>query len=246
MIRAAIIAALESELRPLVKAWKQSTLAIDGKPFACYATDGAVALAGGIGSRRAESAARAVVQQFHPEMLISAGLAGALIRSLKVGNIVIPNVIVEAETRLEYRCDVGGEVIGGGVLVTASEIAGGDGKRELVERFHSLIVDMEAAGVARVAQEQGIGFRCVKAISDETDFAMPPLNQFVDEDGRFQQGRFVRWLTWHPQHWTRTLALGRNSTRASRALCEWLQQNLGGKLQPARVVTLKEAEYLKN
>jgi adenosylhomocysteine nucleosidase len=246
MTRVAVIAALESEIQPLVKSWKQSTLTVAGKPLRCYSADDAVALAGGIGSRRAEGAARAVMEKYRPEMLVSAGLAGALIRSLKVGSIVLPNVIADAETGREYRCDVGGDIIGGGILVTASAIAGAGRKPELVERFHALLVDMEAAGVARVAQEQGTGFRCVKAISDEADFVMPPLERFVDADGRFQQGRFVRWLALRPQHWARTLVLGRNSARASRALCHWLRQNLGERLQPARVVTLKDTEYSEN
>jgi hypothetical protein len=105
---------------------------------------------------------------------------------------------------------------------------------------------MEAAGVARVAQQKGAGFRCVKAISDEADFVMPPLSRFVAVDGQFEQGKFVRWLALRPQHWAKTIALGRNSARASRALCDWLRQNMATALQPARVVTLKEAEYSKN
>ncbi len=242
----AIIAALESELQPLVTKWSRSTVTFNGRTMRCYGRDNALAVVGGIGRRHAEAAARAVVEKYHPEMLVSAGLAGALIGSLKVGNIVLPNVIVDAETGLEYRCDAGGDVIGGGILVTAPEIAGTNRKVGLVDRFHALVVDMEAAGVAKVAQERGTGFRCVKAISDEADFVMPPLNQFVDDNGQFQQGRFVRWLSLRPQYWAKTVALGRNSARANRALCDWLRQNLSGKLQPARVVTLKEAEYSKN
>lgn len=246
MSRIAIIAALESELQPLVRKWKKSALSVNGKKLPCYSNDDVVAVAAGIGCRWAEAAAHAIVEEYRPEILVSAGLAGALIRSLKVGSIVLPNVIVDAATGSEYRCDLGGEVIGGGVLVSATEIAGAGNKSALVERFHALVVDMEAAGVAKVAQQRGTGFRCIKAVSDESDFAMPPLNEFVNREGSFQQARFVRWLAVRPQYWAKTIALGRNSARASRALCEWLRQNLGGKLQPARVVTLKEAEYLKN
>lgn len=246
MTKVAIIAAMESELQSLVKAWTRSTLRVDGKAVACHQSEGVIAIAGGIGSRRAEAVARAVVEAFRPQVLVSAGLAGALIPTLKVGAVALPNVIVDAETGVEYRCDVGGDVIGGGILVTAQEVAGAEGKRQLVERFHALMVDMEAAGVARVAQQTGLGFRCVKAISDEADFVMPPLSRFVTADGQFEQGRFIRWLAWRPQHWTRTIALGRNSARASRALCDWLRQNMAAKLQRARVVTLKEAEYSKN
>jgi adenosylhomocysteine nucleosidase len=185
------------------------------------------------------------VEAFHPQVLVSAGLAGALIPTLKVGAVALPNVIVDAETGVEYRCDVGGDVIGGGILVTAQEVAAAESKRRLVERFHALMVDMEAASVARVALQTGAGFRCVKAISDEADFVMPPLRRFVAADGQFQQGRFIRWLALRPQHWAKTIVLGRNSARASRALCDWLRQNMAAKLQPARVVTLKEVEYSK-
>jgi adenosylhomocysteine nucleosidase len=246
MTRVAIIAALESELQPLVKAWKRSTLSVDGKAVTCHESEGAIAVAGGIGSRRAEAVAKAVVEAFRPQVLVSAGLAGALIPTLKVGAVVLPNVIVDAETGVEYRCDVGGDVIGGGILVTAQEVAAAESKRRLVDRFHALTVDMEAAGVARVAQQKGAGFRCVKAISDEADFVMPPLSRFVAVDGQFERGKFIRWLALRPQHWAKTIALGRNSARASRALCDWLRQNMATALQPARVVTLKEAEYSKN
>ncbi|HEX7284834.1 MAG TPA: phosphorylase [Candidatus Angelobacter sp.] len=246
MTAVAIIAALESELQPLVKAWKKNTLIVDGKAVECHESEGAIAVAGGIGSRRAEAVARAVVEAFHPQVLVSAGLAGALIPSLKVGAVVLPNVIVDAETGVEYRCDVGGDIVGGGILVTAPEVAGAESKRRLVERFHALTVDMEAAGVARVAQQKGAAFRCVKAISDEADFVMPPLSRFVAADGQFEQGKFVRWLALRPQHWAKAFALGRNSGRASRALCDWLRQNMAAKLQPARVVTLREAECSKN
>lgn len=237
-----IIAALDRELHPLVDEWNSSPLHSNGKTFKCYHAGGLIALAGGIGRGRAEVAARAVIENYHPQMLVSAGLAGALIRSLKVGSVVTPNVVVDAASGTEYRCDVGGDVVGGGVLVTAGGIAGAQAKAELVERFHALVVDMEAAGVARAAQESNIRFRCVKAISDEFDFIMPPLGRFVDEQGSFQTGRFASWAALRPQHWAGIVRLGRNSGRAARALSEWLKKNLPGDLPSAPVVTLGGAD----
>src|SRR5215471_1910087 len=170
----AVIAALDRELHPWVDGWNSTLLQANGRTFTCYHAGGLIALAGGIGAKHAEQAAQVVIERYHPQMLVSAGLAGALIRSLKAGSIVTPNVIVDADTGIEYRSNLGGELIGGGVLVTAAEVAGIAGKTALVERFHGLVVDMEAAGVARVAQQFNVGFRCVKAISDEFDFVMPP------------------------------------------------------------------------
>jgi adenosylhomocysteine nucleosidase len=235
--RVAIVAAMERELKPLIHDWPLNILTVGGKPLVCYAKGDTVAVISGMGSKRAEQAARAVVERYQPQILVSAGVAGALIRSLKVGNVVLPNVIVDGATGIEYRCAVGGQVIGGGVLVSTFEIAGKASKAELVECFHALLVDMEAAGVAKVAMEKEVGFRCVKAISDEYDFAMPPLGRFVGADGNFQTGKFARWVAVRPQYWPATLALGRNTRRAVRALCGWLGKNLDG-LQAAKVVTL--------
>jgi adenosylhomocysteine nucleosidase len=242
MSRIAIIAALERELHPLVKDWKQTSLTVSGHDVQCFQNGDAIAVISGMGIRMSEAAARAVVAKYQPEILISAGLAGALMRTLKVGNVVTPNVIVDAASGIEYRCNVGGEVIGGGVLVSTFEIVEKKSKAELVECFHALVVDMEAAGVAKVAQEFDLGFRCVKAISDEFDFPLPPLNRFVDGDGIFQTGNFVRWLSVRPWQWMTVLMLGRNSNLAAQALCDWLARGLAGSLNAAKVVTLNSAE----
>ncbi len=239
----AIVAAMERELAPLVRDWELSTVPAGGGSLICYEGPDVVAVFSGMGCKRAEEAARAVVKKYAPRVLVSAGLAGALIRSLKVGNIVLPNLIVDAASGTEYRCSLGGEVIGGGVLVSHFEIAESAAKPELVECFHALVVDMEAAGVAKVAMENNLRFRCIKAISDELDFEMPPLNRFVI-DGAVQIGKLVRWAAVRPQYWPAMIALGRNSRRATRALCDWLRSNLAGNLQAARVVTLN-GEYLK-
>ncbi len=193
-------------------------------------------------ARMPSLAANAAVEQFHPSALMSVGLAGALIRSLKVGSIFTPSVVVNAADGAEYRCSAESSRVSGGVLVSAEEIAGAEAKQTLVQRFHALVVDMEAAGVAKIAQEANIDFRCVKAISDEADFAMPPMARFIDADGNFQAGKFAAWAAVRPWQWPRVAALGRNSSRATRALCDWLAKNLTSGLQAGEVVTLNRAE----
>jgi adenosylhomocysteine nucleosidase len=270
-----IIMALERELHPLVEAggWTRTDLACCSRSLPCYESGNRVAVAGGIGCKQAEAAARAVVEKYRPQILISAGLAGALIPGLKVASIVTPNVIVDAATGAEYRCnrtsttetlrhgENGDNRTGEGTstparatparsgdpgacatrncrLVSASEVAGAQSKANLAERFHALAVDMEAAGVARVAQECNAGFLCVKAISDEFDFSLPPLNRFVDDEGNFKTGSFAAWTVLRPQHWPKVLELSRNSARALRALAAWLAQNTSGGLD-AGAVTLE-------
>jgi len=238
MIKTAIIAALEREIHRLVKRWQRSRIEAGGRTLTVYRSGQLLAVAGGIGSSRAERAARAVVEQFRPEVLVSAGLVGALIHSLKAGSVVTPNVIVDAATGVEYRCESGGELVGSGVLVSVGEIAGQDSKLALVERYHGLIVDMEAAGVAKVAAESNLAFRCVKAISDELDFVMPPLNRFVDSQGDFSTGGLIAWAMLRPHRWLGIMRLARNTSSATQALCDWLRQNVTGGDPRAAVGTL--------
>ena len=239
-----IIAAMERELAPLTADWELSTVDAGGQTLICHEGPDVVAVFSGMGCKRAEIAARAAVEKYSPKALVSAGLAGALIRSLKVGNVVLPNVIIDAASGVEYRCNLGGDVIGGGVLVSSFEIAEKQSKPELVECFHALVVDMEAAGVAKVAREYDMRFRCVKAISDELAFAMPPLNRFV-VDGMLQTGKLLRWISLRPQYWPAMIALGVNTRRAGKSLCDWLRSHLSGNLQTAKVVTLN-GEYSKS
>jgi adenosylhomocysteine nucleosidase len=271
-----IITALGRELHLLVEAggWARTDLTRGSRKFTCYENVDRVVVAGGIGCKQSEAATRAVVEKYHPQILISAGLAGALIPSLKVGSIVTPNVIVDAATGAEYRCNGTSTTetlrhgenrayrTGEGAstparatparsgdpgvcatrpcrLVSASEVAGPQSKANLAERFHAQAVDMEAAGVARVAHECNAGFLCVKAISDEFDFTMPPLNRFVDGEGNFKTGSFAAWTALRPHHWPKVLDLSRNSARALRALAAWLAQNTSGCLDAGAVVTLE-------
>ncbi|HEY6254091.1 MAG TPA: hypothetical protein VI685_29405 [Candidatus Angelobacter sp.] len=239
MSNIAIIAALDRELAPLVREWKSVSFTHDGRSFRTFQAAERVAISAGIGCRAAQTATRAVVAQYRPQVLISAGLAGALIHSLRVGNVITPNVIVDAATGKEYRSETGG-----GILVTAPEIATSASKPELVEKFHALAVDMEAAAVAEIAEKAGISFRCVKAISDDAAFVMPPLKQFVDAEGKFQNGRFAAWAAVRPQWWPRIMALMRNSNRAAEALCQWLRQNAVNSINPGTMVELGRSRPL--
>jgi nucleoside phosphorylase len=241
MTRTVMIAAMAGEVQRLVRTWRRTSVGHEERRFAAFFAGDTAVVISGIGKQNAEMAARAAVTHYRPAKLISVGLAGALAGNLGTGSVVTPEIVVDASDGSEYRCAAGG--IPGGVLVTASEIAGADAKTRLAEQFHALLVDMEAAGVARAAQAARCGFGCVKAISDEARFVMPPLAQFVDAAGHFRRGRFAAWTAVRPWQWTRVAVLGRNAAYAARALCRRLAQDLGGNDGATEVVTLDRSEF---
>jgi hypothetical protein len=78
---------------------------------------------------------------------------------------------------------------------------------------------MEAAAVAQGAEARGVEFGALKAISDAADFTMPAMDRFVAGDGTFHTAGFACHVALRPWLWGTTIALARNGSKASRALC---------------------------
>ena len=218
MPRLAIVAALEREVRPLVKDWHATDQQHDGRRFRFFEKGEIILVCGGIGAAPARKASEAAIALFDPQVICSAGFAGALDPKLKVGDLIHPAVVINAGDGSRTMVNSGS-----GVLVSFASVADPDQKRKLRDSFGAEIVDMEAAAVARSADAHGKEFTAVKAISDEINFEFPAMDRFVDSEGRFLEGRFTLYTAIRPWLWPRVLQLGRNSTRASRALCMYLR-----------------------
>jgi adenosylhomocysteine nucleosidase len=91
-------------------------------------------------------------------------------------------------------------------------------KRELKGLSGAAVVDMEAAGLARVAAERGIPFYCFKGITDGADQALPDFSAFIGADGRFAKSRFAVHAAIRPWLWPSLQRLARASRRASLEL----------------------------
>lgn len=214
MFRVAIVAALDREVRPLVKEWRVSEKVVDRRRFRFFDSDDSVVVCGGIGAEAARRAAEAVIANYAPTMIYSAGFAGALDPVLKVGDVVRPRRVVNAGDGSSVNLDQGD-----GVLVTFGSVASPEQKAKLRDSFGAQAVDMEAAAVARAAAARGTGFAVVKVISDEFDFSFPSMERFVDSSGQFRAGRFAWFTALRPWLWPQVARLARNSNRASLALC---------------------------
>jgi adenosylhomocysteine nucleosidase len=218
MSRVAIVAALEREVRPLIKGWRVTQKEIDGRRFHFFEKDDFVLVCGGIGAEAARRAAEAVIAFYAPTVIYSAGFAGALDPALKVGDVVQPRRVVNANDGSSVNFDQGA-----GVLVSFGSVASPVQKAKLKDSFQAQAVDMEAAAVARSAEARGAAFAVVKVISDGFDFNFPEMERFVDRNGQFLEGRFAWFIAVRPWLWATVARLSRNSNRASRALCERLR-----------------------
>lgn len=221
-MKIAIIAAMEQEVRPLIRGWKVRMIEHGGRGYRLFENGDAALVCGGIGAEAARRATEAMIREVSPVRVISVGFAGALDGSLQVGQVLEPRTVINASdgVRTEVRS-------GEGILVSSATVAGKEQKIRLRKAYGATAVDMEAAAVAQGAQARGAEFGALKAISDAADFSLPAMDRFVADDGTFHSVRFAGYVALRPWLWGTTIALARNSSKASRALCGALVSYLG-------------------
>lgn len=147
MKRTAIVFALFSELLPIARGLGTPFLKI--KQPQIILNDKNVALVrAGIGKYRAMKAAEKVILEFRPGLIISAGLCGALVEELKVGDIVMSD-FQDGKIFCSPR-----------PLLTYKE------KIAVYHEHSAVVVDMESEGVRIIARKYNIPCIAIKAVSD--------------------------------------------------------------------------------
>jgi len=94
--KVAIVAAMEREVWPLMRDWPFISRTYDRHAFMFFEKDSVILVCGGIGSESARRAAEAVISLYHPQLVVSAGFAGGLDPSFKVGQLLTPRHVVDA------------------------------------------------------------------------------------------------------------------------------------------------------
>ena len=234
--RIAIVAAMEREVAPFLDLAVCCVYECQGRRYTFYERDGAALVCGGMGAQTARAAAKAILAHHRPDLLVSAGFAGAAAPERWVASLLVPAVVVDASSGEKFSTRAGQ-----GVLVSSSGVCGRAEKAAARARYQADAVDMEAAAVAQVAREQGVQFLAVKAISDAADFPMPPLGRFIGRDGRFRTLSFAAFAALRPWLWPRLRQLRHNSAAAARSLSAFLQwmveQHHGGRLSGPELET---------
>jgi len=234
--RVAIIAAMRGELKPLVDGWRHEPRnGVD--LWRCESgNDEWVAACAGAGVDAATRAFSEIEKSGPVDRLISTGWAGALRENFVAGRAYIVTGIVDARTGEHFPIAEWREEGSHGSkswpvgpwLVTSHKVADGAEKKRLAGVYDVGLVDMEAAGIARLAEMRGIPFYCVKGISDGYNEQMPDFNNFITPKGKFRLAAFVVFCMFRPMYWPTLLRMGENSKKAAQAIRESLLANLDG------------------
>jgi adenosylhomocysteine nucleosidase len=217
-MRIAIIAALPGELKPLVKGWRRVAATDRGakKWILSREADTWIAVCAGMGADAALRAYATAVSDGPVDMLLSVGWAGSLHPEVLPGTAQVPTIVIDAQTGEQFTLTEGKRKWR---LVTTARVADDDEKSRLAATYQgAVLVDMEAATVARLADMHSIPLLCIKGVSDAAGAALPDLNPFIDHRGQLRMARFLTYVAVRPRFWSSLLHLGKNSARAAEAM----------------------------
>jgi hopanoid-associated phosphorylase len=183
----------------------------------------------GAGAVNAEAASERLVAE-GATRLISWGCAAALDSSLKPGDLVLADKLMDAGQN-EIIIDAGwhGEVKTGlakfaavhaGCLIESkSLVSSGRDKKQLRALTGAVALDMESIAIAKVARQHGLPFLAIRAIADPVDMDLPlAINHSLNDQGDVVLGRLLRFLVTHPAELPGLITLGLHFNAARKTL----------------------------
>jgi adenosylhomocysteine nucleosidase len=212
-----LLAAMTQESDALLRrvtGWKRIPL---GSLRACrfeHAGRVCILVTTGMGVRRAAEATRLLATEYKPRLLVSFGIAGAVEVDLEIGDVVAAEACCEPEAGApgplrplglwppaaleaiaqalaarQARLFRGVAVTTRGAQATQGQLGG----------LTHPILEMETAGIARMAAEKGIPLLSLRAISDGPRAPIPfDLGDIMDDDANLQIGKLLKAVARRP------------------------------------------------
>jgi nucleoside phosphorylase len=211
----------------------------DTDGFPLYREGDVVVCKTGIG-RRAEQAAEALLSRHSPRMVLSVGVAGALVPGIAVGDLVVCRHVdheshrhtdVEQtiysddrllETALEAAREAGMSVRTG-TSITTDEAAWGPAEKAAHHTWKAHdIVEMESFWIAEAAVRRGIPFLAVRSVSDSSADSLPNIG-LMRPDGTLDNEKLIAHLRDHPETGEQLSRVAQNSRTALANLAAYLE-----------------------
>lgn len=246
-MRLAVLFAVSQELSPFARRLKPGfpghpKLAF---PSVCGTVAGipVLAAAGGMGAQKAAEAAEALVRTWQPELLVMAGVAGALSPELRLGELLVAEAVAAGEVLLVPPVipeSAAGAAVRSGILLSLDRVLVTAAEKEASLSLPLLsglpggvtaAVEMETAGLAGAARAAGVPWAAVRAMSDTAAEALPlDFNRLRGPDGDLPPSRVALAALTHPAAIPGLLRLGRRTAAAAEAvaafLADWIERGL--------------------
>lgn len=195
-------------------------LAVDFARAARIGSYEILAAANGVGVQRATAALDAALAVFQPHILVSTGFCGALAPDLALNDIVVATEVTDGETRYPAASLENPRPYRRGVVRTSRRVAQTSTDRSILHAAGAMVVEMEAAAVARRAQSRGIPFYCIKVVTDLAGETLAnDFNKALRADGHFDTIILLQGTLRHPfARIAELVRLARRCVQATRVM----------------------------
>jgi adenosylhomocysteine nucleosidase len=199
----------------------------------------------GPGRERAARASHALLDAHRPPRVVSAGFAGGLDPTLRHGDLVLADAIVDCRGHHEplslegaaptapdvSACRVGRLLAVDRVIRLPAE------KRELGVRHQALACDMESLAVAEVCRQRGVPLWAVRAVNDTADEELPAdIEKLLAQASTAARwGTAIGSILRRPSTLKDLLRLRQRAIEASDRLAKFLAEVIHQNQQPARL-----------
>jgi adenosylhomocysteine nucleosidase len=213
-----LIAAMNQESDALIRLIKGSKRISLGqfKGFRFHCGDrSCVLIITGWGRKRAGEATRLLLAEANPQMLISFGIAGAVRSDLQIGDVVISTKSCVLEDglpgqpqRLATLSGPAWKAVTEALLQEKASVFQGTtltthGSQVVMKQedeFPHAVLDMETAGIAKVAAEKEVPLVSIRSISDNPQAPIPiDLQAAVDEEDNLLTGKLFMMIMRDPK-----------------------------------------------
>ena len=232
--RVAIIAPMPNELRPVVKMLGLGRSGdLDGAPLyeGDVGTTHVVATRTGIGPERAATATERLLATTAVDRVVVSGIAGGVEPLSSVGDLIVPEEVIDKATGDRFRATPVEGVALKGVIRTGDATEYELDEAEIARLRSDGIagLDMETAAIARVCQDRGVPWLAFRAISDMAGDPSvgPVVMTLVNPDGSPRPWAAIRFLVTHPGRIPRMVRLGREADAAARAAARAAVRTVG-------------------
>ena len=193
----------------------------------------------GVGMKKAAQATRDLLQSGDVEALIICGFAGGLHPELEPGDLILADSVgVSNIAHLRYFPDSQMMKVAeslttdeipdvriqlGPLVTTDCVVTHPEAKRKLAEITEAIAVDMETVGAIRAAQELGIPWLAVRAITDPVGESLPlDFNALSNHEGNVSYGKVFLAVLQRPAKIPALIQLGKRSSLAANNLAAFL------------------------
>lgn len=178
-----------------------------------------VATTMGIGMGGAARAAERLLAAGSVDRVVVVGIAGRLDPTLRIGDVLVPDEVVDGVTGAEYPTTPWGGSAAQGRLVTFDDFQTDPDLLVGLQLRGFAAIDMETAAVAAVCDQRGRPCTVFRAISDDaTDHSVDAaVAAMARPDGSPDTRAAVRYVLRRPWRAPGLVALGRDAQRAARA-----------------------------